>query len=299
MNNDRKNGVVNKIKAALELMRLGHGIMIILGILVGFIIAGGSFSIGIIFAFLTGIFLQASTFALNDYYDVEIDKINNRTDRPLVRGDLAPKTALYLFYSLFALGIICSLFVNWTCFLIAFITGIFAVVYDIALKKMKPLGNIYIAYTMAIPFMFGGVAALKTNVISMNLHPVIFIIALIAFLVGWGREIMKDVMDFEGDRKKGVKSLPGYIGIGWSNFLTIGFYGSAILLSGFPFFLKSYGIYYQNWYYFGIVWFTDTLLVMTSIWVAKNRITNHERKLTLLAMFIGLIAFLAGALLGG
>jgi len=302
MNNDKKYGIGNKFKAVWQLMRLGHGIMIILGILVGFIIAGGSFSIVIIFAFLTGIFLQASTFALNDYYDMEIDKINKRTDRPLVRGDLKPETALVLFCVLFALGLICSFYVNWTCFLIALITAIFAVVYDAVLKKkMKPLGNIYIAYTMAIPFVFGGVAALKTNAISLNLHPAIFIISLIAFFAGVGREIMKDVMDFEGDREKGVKSFPWYIGIRASNVITSLFYIIAIILSSLPFLLKDFGVYYQNWYYLSLVLITDIILIDVSVGlVMKERAnTNSYRKPTLIAMFFGLLAFLVGAFVGG
>ena len=67
--------------------------------------------------FFNALFLEASTFALNDYYDLEIDKKNKRDDRPLVRGDLSPKTALYLFTVFFPLGIVCSYFVNLTCFI--------------------------------------------------------------------------------------------------------------------------------------------------------------------------------------
>jgi 4-hydroxybenzoate polyprenyltransferase len=51
--------------------------------------------INVFLTFFTALFLEASTFALNDYYDLEIDRLNKRTDRPLVRGDISPKTALY------------------------------------------------------------------------------------------------------------------------------------------------------------------------------------------------------------
>ena len=52
-------------------------------------------------AFLTALLIEASTFALNDYFDYDIDVKNNRTDRPLVRGELAKGTALVCFAVLF------------------------------------------------------------------------------------------------------------------------------------------------------------------------------------------------------
>lgn len=215
---------MKKLKAIWELMRLEHGIMIAMAILIGSLIVlkGERFPPidKFILTFLTALFLEASTFALNDYYDLEIDKKNKRTDRPLVRGDLSPKTALYLFFILYPLGLMCSFFVNLTCFVIALITAFLAIVYDAKLKKIKLLGNFFIAYIMAIPFVFGGAAVIAGNILVFDFHPAIYIVALIAFLVGSGREIMKDVMDFEGDKEQGVKSFPKYIGIRKSNVLS-------------------------------------------------------------------------------
>ena len=247
--------------------------------------------------FFTALFLEASTFALNDYYDLEIDRKNKRDDRPLVRGDLSPKTALYLFFIFFPLGIICSYFVNYTCFVIALITALFAILYDAKLKKIKLLGNFYIAYVMAIPFIFGGAAVLKGIRFSIEIPQVIFIIALIAFLTGSGREIMKDVMDFKGDKEEGVRSFPRYIGIHKSNIIAAYFYLAAILLSLFPFFMRRFEIYYYNYYYLIVVLITDIILLVVSLQLFFKKDINMKfhRKTTLIAIFIGLIAFLLGA----
>ena len=70
-------------------------------------------------------------------------------DRPLVRGDLSAKSALNLFFIFFPLGLICSFFVNWTCFFIAIITAFLAILYDVYLKKIKLIGNFYIAYVIS------------------------------------------------------------------------------------------------------------------------------------------------------
>jgi geranylgeranylglycerol-phosphate geranylgeranyltransferase len=297
------------LKAIWQLMRLEHGVMLFIAILIGSLISQKTLYsntnlplVNIFLTFFTALFLEASTFALNDYYDLEIDRINKRTDRPLARGDISPKTALYLFYLLFPLGLVCSFFVNMTCFIIALVTALISVLYDVKMKNIKLIGNFYIAYIMAIPFIFGGATVLGNNAFSFGtINPVIYIIALIAFLAGAGREIMKDVMDFEGDLKKGVKSFPRYIGIRASNGIAAVFYLLAIAFSFIPFFLIGYGVYYQNVTYFILVFITDTMLLSTSLQLVIKKKPNMKfhRKYTLAAIFIGLLAFLIGAFIGG
>ena len=291
--------MMRKVRAIWELMRLEHGVMLALGVLVGSLIAFRALpSIDkFIFTFFTAMFLEASTFALNDYYDVEIDKKNNRMDRPLVRGDLLPKTALYIFFICFPLGILCSYFVNIPCFVIALITAIFAIIYDVILKKIKLLGNFFIAYIMAIPFVFGAAAVMNN---SLAFPPAIWIIALIAFLAGAGREIMKDVMDFKGDKEQGVKSFPRYIGIRKSNAVSAGFYGIAAVLSFIPFLFKGYRIYYQNYWYLFIILVTDVMLLWTILALIRTKEINMKfhRKFTLISFFIGLVGFLLPLFIG-
>jgi len=297
------------LKAIWQLMRLEHGIMLFLAILIGSLISQKTLHdnlnlplINIVLTFFTALFLEASTFALNDYFDLDIDRINRRTDRPLVRGDISPKTALYLFYLLFPLGLVCSFFVNLTCFLIALITAVISVLYDMKIKKIKLVGNFYIAYIMAIPFIFGGATVLGNDAFSLGtINPVLYIIALIAFLAGAGREIMKDVMDFEGDQIKGVKSFPRYIGKRASNGMAALLYLCAIALSFLPFFLQDFGVYYKNITYFILVLITDSMLLATSLQLVLKETPSlkFHRKYTLIAIFIGLLAFLAGAFAGG
>lgn len=296
---------MKKLKAIWELMRLEHGVMLFLAILVGSLISQKTLYnnidlplISVLLTFFTALFLEASTFALNDYYDLEIDIINKRTDRPLVRGDISPKTALYSFYILFPLGLICSYFVNLTCFVIALITALLSVLYDVKMKKIKLVGNFYIAYIMAIPFIFGGAAVLKNDGFSLeNINPVIYIIALIAFLAGSGREIMKDVMDFEGDKKLGVKSFPKYIGARKSNIMAAFFYIIAVALSFLPFFMSNFSIYYLNYPYLYLIFVTDMMLLGTSLQlIFKKKVhLKFYRKFTLVSIFFGLLAFLVGA----
>jgi geranylgeranylglycerol-phosphate geranylgeranyltransferase len=293
---------MKKIKAIWELMRLEHGVMIAIAIFIGSLIALKGQDLPafdkFILTFFTALFLEASTFALNDYYDYEIDKKNKRMDRPLVRGDISTNSALVLFFILFPLGIIFSYFVNFSCFIIAIITAFLAILYDVKMKKFKLIGNFYIAYIMAIPFIFGGVAIMANDSIYFKLDPAIYIIALIAFLSGSGREIMKDVMDFEGDKELGVKSFPKFIGIKKSNIIAGFFFMVAVVLSIFPFFFDNFEIYHLNYLYLTIVLITDIMLfrIFLILFFRDHPNLNFYRKFSLLAIFIGLIAFLAPVL---
>lgn len=280
--------------------------MLALAIFIGSLIAlqnRGSLSVDtfpwvqFVLTFCTALFLEASTFALNDYYDRDIDTKNKRLDRPLVRGDLQPQTALYLFYLFFPLGLLCSFFVNMTCFYIATITALFAIAYDVFLKKVKLLGNFYIAYVMAIPFVFGAAAIEHTDV---GIAPAVVMVAAIAFLAGSGREIMKDVMDVAGDAASGVKSFPFYIGIRPSNALAALFYSLAVSLSLLPFLFSQFGLYYGNTVFLFFIVLTDMVFLATSVQLLFNPHIDmaRYRKLTLLGLFLGLLAFFLAAFIG-
>lgn len=290
------------LKAIWELMRLEHGVMIAIAIIIGAIIVKQEIPsiLKFLLTFGTALFLEASTFALNDYFDVEIDKNNKRMDRPLVRGDLSSRSALFIFFIFFPLGILSAYFVNFTCFLIALITAGFAVLYDVWMKRIKLLGNFFIAYIMAIPFVFGGAMMVEGNTFSLNLSPAIIIVAFIAFLAGVGREIMKDVMDFQGDEKVGVRSFPRYIGVKKSNSIAAIFYVCAVVFSFIPFIFPDFSLYYFNYYYLVFVLVTDAMLLFISfqlIMKQKPDLSFH-RKFSLVALFFGLIAFLVGAFTG-
>ncbi|HVQ01690.1 MAG TPA: UbiA family prenyltransferase [Candidatus Thermoplasmatota archaeon] len=299
---------MSKLRAVWQLMRLEHGVMLFLGILVGSLLSQktlyGDFTLpllNIVLTFFTALFLEASTFALNDYYDMEIDRINKRTDRPLVRGDLSPRFALFIFYVFFPLGLLCSFFVNGTCFIIALVTALVSVLYDMKMKKIKLIGNFYIAYIMAIPFIFGGVSVLPNSTFSLGaINPVIYVVALIAFLAGSGREIMKDVQDFEGDKGRGVRSFPLYIGLRASAAVAAVFYLCAIALSFLPFSFSAYNLFYANVYYLGMVLICDSMLLSISIQLLMKQkpAMGYLRKFSLLALFLGLLSFLVGVFTG-
>jgi len=285
---------MKKARALWELMRLEHGLMLIVAIFIGALIAGRGLPPAdkTLFAFLTALFLQAATFALNDYYDLEVDRLNRRMDRPLVRGDLSPKAALGVYFLLLPAGIITGALVNTTCLIIALLNALLASLYDVKLKEFKIVGNFYIAFAMAIPFLFGATA------VSREIPPVIYLLAAVAFLAGAGREIMKDVQDVEGDKARGTRSFPTYLGSRGACALAALFYLIAVFLSIIPFIHQVDEDYYRDPFYLVAVLVTDAVLIYVAGKLLQKPLSvglERYRKVTLAALGMGLLAFLIGA----
>ena len=221
-----------KIKAFWELLRLEHGIMYGIGVIVGVFVSDSSYTNleNLIFGFLTALFLQASAFALNDYFDYEVDLANKRFDRPLVRGDLSKKAAISSFFVLMPLGFITAYLISTIALVLAFIITIAGYIYDIKLKEFGIAGNIYIAFSMAAPFIFGSIVA--KNYLTIQAA----ILAAIAFLSGVGREIMKGIEDVEGDAIRDVKTIARVKGMRIAAIYAAFLFIISVFLSFIPFF---------------------------------------------------------------
>ena len=276
-----------------------------LGVILGIIVAGGGFyEIEPIFGvalvvpsqiallgFFTALFIQAGTFALNDFCDLESDIANNRIDRPLVRGELRTREALLVAILATVLGIICASFLDRILFLLALISAALGILYDLKMKEFFAVGNIYIAFTMAIPFIFGGLI-----VEPGRIEPVLLILSSIAFLAGFGREVMKDIGDVKGDALRNIKSIARIYGADKARSIVVFSYSLAVILSVIPFFMYHTSYFFNPAYLIPVI-AADMLLVHTCFKLQGVDIDyNYMRRETLIAFGIGLFAFVSGAL---
>ncbi|MEM3399561.1 MAG: UbiA family prenyltransferase [Candidatus Micrarchaeia archaeon] len=287
-----------KLKALYELTRIDHAVMLSVAVMIGEIVAIGSrfpdalavIGFGtLLTSMATAFFIEIGSFALNDYADVETDKINKRMDRPLARGDLSRKTALYLSVFGFLFGLVSSLFLPMQCIIIAFLFSALSVVYNYKLKDMPLAGNAYIATTMAIPFIFGNFAVIET------LSSKILVLSAIAFFVGLGREIAKTMEDVEGDRlARGAVTLPMVIGVERTAYLCSIIYMVAVILSFLPHFLFNFGLMYLI-----PIAVADMLLIYCMVVIPLDHSISslHRcRVVSLVALAVGLLGFLLGGI---
>ncbi|MFZ5500570.1 MAG: UbiA family prenyltransferase, partial [Candidatus Micrarchaeota archaeon] len=189
-------------------------------------------SLVIILSLLVPIFSEMGSFALNDYLDIEADRANRMMERPLVKGTITPGFAFGFSVSCLAVSIIVAFFINLPAFVIALIFNLLGIAYNYRLKDLPLVGNAYIGLTMAIPFIFGN------YVVSETLSPIALVLAVLGFVAGLAREIIKSVEDMEGDLKaRGSKTLPIMIGREKAKWIAIVLYLLFIPLTALPFVL--------------------------------------------------------------
>ncbi|RLI79721.1 prenyltransferase [Archaeoglobales archaeon] len=286
---------MKKIKAFWDLFRLEHGIMYGVGVIIGVFVSNPNYTNleNLAFGFFTALFLQASAFALNDYFDYEVDLANRRFDRPLVRGELSKKEAILSFFILMPIGFFFAYLISSIALLLALAITLIGYIYDIKLKEFGVAGNVYIAFSMAAPFVFGSIVA--ENYLTIQAA----ILALIAFLSGVGREIMKGIEDVEGDAIRDVKTVARIKGVRTASICAALLFITSIFLSFVPFFLIKE--YYLDFKYMIPVLVTDAILTEVSFdllnkdeKIIRQKIGDFRKK-SLTAMGLGLMGFLAGA----
>ena len=285
---------MRKFRAFMDLTRIvPNQIMIGIGVLIGEVIASSGLPPfrEAFLGFLGPFILGASTFAMNDYCDLEADRRGGRSDRPLVRGDLSRRTAGMVFFVGFPLGLLLSSLINLRCLGIAVAFALLALAYNLRLKDTGLPGNLFIASTMAIPFIYGSMAI-------DGIPLPVGVLAMIAFMAGAGRELLKDIMDMEGDEARGSRSLPRTKGISAASRLAVVFFLVAVGLSPIPFLLESGGQFHLDLKYLIPVLLTDLMLAWTA--VRTLRLGSPEeamplRKTSLVALNLGLLGFLLGS----
>jgi geranylgeranylglycerol-phosphate geranylgeranyltransferase len=285
----------NKLKAIWDLTRLDHGFIYGLGVLIALVIAYRGVPDPVVAAagVLGATLAEMGAFALNDYFDVDVDIKNDRKDRPIVRGDISKNEALWLAVITSLLSVVAMYFTGSLGAVVVLIfLVIFGVFYNARLKEYGIWGNIYISFTMAAPFLFGSVLFARNNT-------VLFVIAAVAFFVGLGREIMKGIMDMEGDALRDVKTVARTRGPDKAKFIAVSLYVLGMLLSPLPLFMDDPKFHMSPIY--GVF---ALISVAILAYVCYTLLKGHDiktigkaRKTTLASMAIALLGVLLTALL--
>jgi geranylgeranylglycerol-phosphate geranylgeranyltransferase len=286
---------MGKLSGYLHLIRPVNCLMIGFAVIVGATLANPNVSSvfwpNLIYGFITGLMLTAASMAINDYYDREIDAVNE-PNRPIPSGVIKPKEALVFAFILTSIGFAAAYLTNPTnfiCLITAIISWAISVTYVTVGKGTGLLGNFLVSLCVAIPFLYGSLAV--TNWIESN----VLIFASMAFLSNTGREITKGIVDVKGDEMQNVKTLAVRFGEKAAAVAAALFYLSAVFLSPIPWFLNLVSLWFIP---FVVV--TDFGLAASSLMLLKDYSRENARKVkkfVLLWFLVGLLAFVIGALL--
>ncbi|MFX1534364.1 MAG: UbiA family prenyltransferase [Promethearchaeota archaeon] len=176
--------------------------------------------------------IAAGGYVINDYYDVEIDKINNPS-RPIARGAISLSNARKYSFLLFGSGIIlCSLTFNALAILTCLCATYLLYRYSADLKTSGFVGNLIVACLSFILFFYGGVLIASP---TSAVFPASF-----AFLIILAREIVKDVEDITGDKENKCLTLPIRYGVSKSIFVAKSILSMLAIFSMIPYVLGVY-----------------------------------------------------------
>lgn len=284
----RKNRVLllKKISAYVKISRFINFIITFLVIIVASVISiENEYSIlKIILAGLSGALTASAGNVINDYFDINIDKIN-KPHRVLPSGSLTKKEAINFYIILTISAFVISSFININAFIIVFISTLFLFFYSYQVKKIPLIGNILVAFLTALAFIYGGIAV---NNISSAVIPASF-----AFLINLIREIIKDMEDAEGDSQQGINTFPVEYGLKKTKTLIVIVTFVLIILTLYPFVFNVYEIEY----FLVVMVFINPLLVYIIKSLFENDTVKNLSKLSNLLkinMVFGLAAIFLG-----
>ncbi len=196
---------LTKLKAYAELLRVHNLVGTALGVLAGALAYGSLAPTPLLLAIFSACSVAAAGYAINDYFDIEIDKVN-KPERPIPSGRVSPKEALLTSYLLFVLGVAVAIPIGPVTVSFAALNAILMYYYSKVLKKKGLIGNLTVAFSTSATLFYGALAISEWNDSLTNLWRIIPLVAMV-FTLTLAREIVKGVEDVVGDSLAGVRTL--------------------------------------------------------------------------------------------
>jgi len=172
------------------------------------------------------VMVAAAGYTINDYFDVNIDKIN-KPEKLVIGKFIKRRIAIGAHTLINFIAIIIGLYVSfvagsWKLIFIHLFWTLGLWFYSTHFKRQFFVGNLVIALFVAlVPFVVGvyDLLPIYKNIVGTtnaeNLRIVgIYVLAIsfFAFITTLLREIIKDIEDYDGDKEYGCKTMPIVLG---------------------------------------------------------------------------------------
>ena len=272
----------------IRIIRLLNCLMMGFAVIVGAsLVSPLNLSVNLLLAFITSFTLTGASMTINDYYDKELDAINE-PNRPIPSGVISPKEALYFALVLSIIGFGAAVgtnFPDFSCLMVAAIAYIVSISYVTKGKQTGLAGNLLVSTCVVVPFIYGSFVVQEPQ-----LSVVLF--TVIAFLSNTGREIAKGIVDVEGDKSKDISTIAVLHGEKTAAVSSSVFLVLAVVLTPLPWALGLVSPLYLP-----SVILTDAGLIWSCVSLLRDYSRKNARKvknLILLWFIAGLLAFVSG-----
>jgi len=183
-----------------------------------------------IYCMLIVMVVMAIAYIMNDYIDIESDKINH-PNRPLATNNLSHKHIFYIMLILLIVLLVLIMNINSYAFqFLLLIIFPLTIIYNIYLKNMPLIGNVVTSLLLGSIFIFSEIVFNNSN--HMLVLPFI-LCAAFNFL----REMIKDMHDYEGDLSNNYYTAPVCFGKSIMNKIIIIYSFCLMLICLVPYFV--------------------------------------------------------------
>jgi len=228
--------VVSTLFRNLRPYRVIHYVLLVfIGVVLALKYGGFGFEVvnllHLFFLFLSIMFAWLFAVGVNDIFDVEIDKVSNR-NRPLIRKAIDIENYKIFTFLFFVLAILFAGLVSFTAGgLILYFMIAYSFVYSappFRFRKYILIPNVIIGLCSLLAVLLGA-----SLVSSEDFLVLPGMISLSVFLLFTFASILKDLKDYEGDKKEGVKTLATVFGLNSAKKIVGVFVGLSFLLIAF------------------------------------------------------------------
>ena len=158
----------------LRLTRPINCLMMGFAVIVGAsLVSSLDFSFFLFLGFATSFALTGASMTINDFYDRDIDAINE-PNRPIPSGAVSPKEALFFALVLSIIGFITAFGPNLPCLVVAAIAWVVSVAYITWGKRTGLLGNFLVSTCVVIPFIYGGFVVDRPSLTAIIFVAIVF-----------------------------------------------------------------------------------------------------------------------------
>ncbi len=266
---------VKKLKGLVRLVRLelpfSAGVCVVMGQL--FALGGFASIRNTACAFLSIFSIAASILVLNDYFDVETDRIN-APHRPIPSGIVTKSEALSFSVLLVVAGLLLSVFLGTSALACSFALLLIGFLYNRKFKQSGLPGNLMVSVSVGMTFIYGGVS------VGVPFDKTVWLFAGIAALVDLGEEIAADAMDMAGDRLIQSRSLALRYGRDVALRVSGGLFAIVIGLTSVPFLLGWFPLPYA-----APIAVMDAVIAGSTLRLLRSE--NHEGRIYVRQLYLG------------
>lgn len=254
---------------------------------------------------ISSVLIAAAGYIINDYFDLNIDRVN-KPKRLVVDRIIKRRWTILWHWILSGLGLLLSFYVSWKLRnpLIALgnlATVILLYFYSTTFKRKLLIGNIIISLLTAWvilvlyvgEFYWAGFGDHEYRGLLSSIFKYAIVYSSFAFLLSLIREVVKDIEDMDGDMKYGCRTMPIVWGVNvakvYAGTLIVVLIGALVILqfyvlqkAWFP--LTAYGVLLVD---------LPLLYILRKLYAAQtredyHRLSNHI-KLVMLAGILSII----------